>query len=501
MVEHSTAIALTFILYLVVMLAAGFLAYRRTLNLGDYILGGRQLGPGVTAFSASASDMSGWLLLGLPGYAYAAGFEAFWLAAGLLAGTWLNWRLVAERLRRYTHHLNDAMTLPDFLEKRFRDDSRYLRSISAIFILLFFTFYASSGLVAGGKLFNTVFEIPYGYAVLIGTLVIVSYTFLGGFLAVSWTDVIQGLMMLAALMIVPFVVIFELGGWTATMSSIEQGNPHLTSMLTTTTGDTLGIITALSLLGWGLGYFGQPHILARFMAIKDPAHLGNARRIATSWVAITLTGAILVGVAGAVYLPTPLSGAESEKVFMQLVSVLFHPVLAGVLLAAILAAIMSTADSQLLVAASALAEDFYRARWRRQAGEQELVRVGRITVVVIAIIAMVLAWNPENRVLDLVAYAWAGFGAAFGPTLVLALYWRNMTRNGALAGMITGGVTVIIWKQLTGGLFDLYEIIPGVLLSTLAVIIASKLQGPPIQILQTELQQVEQQMKQDRGQG
>ncbi|HKK13560.1 MAG TPA: sodium/proline symporter PutP [Gammaproteobacteria bacterium] len=475
------AILLTFALYLAGMLAIGVAAYWRTADLGDYLLGGRQLGRWVTALSAEASDMSGWLLLGLPGFAYTSGFEAGWIALGLLTGTYLNWRLVALRLRHYTQQAGNALTLPDFFEQRFGDRSRVLRVVSAAFILLFFTFYTSSGLVAGGKLFNTVFGLPYLQAVTAGALVVVGYTFLGGFLAVSWTDLVQGLLMLFALLVVPAVAIELEGGVHATLAGVQQINPALLDPWTQASGQPLGVIGLLSLLGWGLGYFGQPHILARFMAIRRPEVMGQARAIAVTWVTLTLIGAVLVGVAGNVFLPTALHGADTETVFMALVRMIFHPVLAGVLLAAILAAIMSTADSQLLVASSALAEDFYKALLRRNAGDRELVWVGRAAVLVIAVAAFLLAMNPDSRVLSLVAYAWAGFGAAFGPTVLLALFWRRMTRNGALAGIVVGGLTVIVWKQLQGGLFDLYEIIPGFVFSTLGIVIASLLDRPPEQ--------------------
>lgn len=494
MAEKDLLITLAFAVYLLVLLAAGVMAWSRTTSLADYILGGRRLGVWVSAFSASASDMSGWLLLGLPGYAYASGMGAVWIAVGLLVGTWLNWRLVAERLRRYSHHLHDAITLPDYFEKRFRDQSRLLRLISALFILIFFTFYASSGLVAGGKLFNTVFDLPYQYAVLAGVAVIVVYTFMGGFLAVSWTDMIQGLMMLAALLIVPAVVVTEFGGWEVTRSSLNAANPEFLNPFTDSAGDGLSVIGLLSLLGWGLGYFGQPHILARFMAIRDPRYVPMARRIATSWVALTLAGAVLVGIAGAAYHPG-LAGGDAEKIFMHLVGLLFPALAAGMLLAAILAAIMSTADSQLLVASSALAEDFYRTLLRRGASDRELVWVGRGAMLAIAVVATALAMNPDSKVLDLVAYAWAGFGAAFGPTLIISLYWKAMTRNAALAGIVAGGVTVIVWKQQSGGLFDLYEIIPGIVVSTVAIFLANRFSAPAPQEIQGELMQVEQQIR------
>ncbi|HEY9050597.1 MAG TPA: sodium/proline symporter PutP [Gammaproteobacteria bacterium] len=479
MFQHQHIIIITFVLYVLLMFVIGWVAWRNTQNLSDYILGGRRIGPWVAALSAGASDMSGWLLLGLPGYAYAAGMESLWLIIGLLIGTWCNWRFIARRLRIYTDQANNALTLPAFFRQRFNDHSHVLQITSAVFILLFFMFYTSSGLVAGGKLFETVFDLPYHWAVSVGALVIVIYTFSGGFLAVSWTDLIQGILMFAALLIVPMVGLQATGGIESSWQSIANKNPQLLDMFSNTQGNALGIISIISLLAWGLGYFGQPHILARFKAIKHADDLTLARRIAVSWSALCMLGALLVGLAGIVYVQPELQGADSEKVFMLLVSSLFHPVIAGVLLAAILAAIMSTADSQLLVSSSALAEDFYKTLLRPQASDRELVMVGRGAVILVALIAYSIAMTPDSKVLDLVAYAWAGFGAAFGPTLILALYWKRMTRNGAIAGIISGGCTVVIWKQLQGGVFDLYEIVPGFILAMLAIIIVSKMSAPP----------------------
>jgi sodium/proline symporter len=469
----------TFIVYIFLMIFIGYLAWRRTNNLSDYILGGRRLGSWVTALSASASDMSGWLLLGLPGYAYAAGLEASWIALGLLIGTYFNWRLVAARLRHYSVVAGNSQTMPEFFENRFHDNTRLLRTVSAIFILLFFLFYTSSGLVAGGKLFNAVFDLPYHWAVTAGVLVIVIYTFFGGFLAVSWTDLLQGLLMVLALLIVPIIAISSLGGWGATFSSVSETNPALLDALTDIKNEPLGLLAIISLMAWGLGYFGQPHILARFKAIRSVADVPAARGIAVSWVSITLICAVLVGLVGIGYLEQPLQGADTEKVFILLVDALFHPVIAGLCLAAILAAIMSTADSQLLVSAAALTSDLYKPFFRRAASEQELIWTGRIAVLVIAMIGLVLAWDPERKVLDLVAYAWAGFGAAFGPALILSLYWRRMNRYSALAGIVVGGLTVVIWKQLSGGLFDLYEIVPGFIFSMLSIVVISMLTPAP----------------------
>lgn len=474
MTDNGIIIA-TFVAYLIAVIAIGVVAWRRTSSLRDYILGGRSLGKWVTALSAQASDMSGWLLLGLPGYAYLAGLESVWLLAGLLIGTYLNWKFVAERLRHATERFGDALTLPDYLESRFDDHSRLLRLVSGIFILVFFTFYTSSGLVAGGKLFESVFGLPYLWAVTAGGATVVLYTFFGGFLAVSWTDFLQGSLMFLALIAVTAVGLHGVGGLPGLGVSLENSNPNLLDPFTTVSGSPLGWIAIVSLLGWGLGYCGQPHILARFMAIRKPQDIGAARMIAMGWVCIALVAATLVGLVGIGLVGEPLQGAESETVFMVLARLLFHPVVAGVCLAGILAAVMSTADSQLLVASSAVSEDFYKGLWRPNAGQGELLWVGRLAVVAISLVAFYLARDPNSKVLDLVAYAWAGFGAAFGPAIVLSLYWNAMTRNGALAGIVGGGLTVIVWKQLSGGVFDLYEIVPGAMVSILCIVLFSKL--------------------------
>lgn len=468
-------IVATFVAYLIAVIVIGIIAWRRTSSLRDYILGGRSLGKWVTALSAQASDMSGWLLLGLPGYAYLAGFESIWLLLGLLVGTYLNWKFVAERLRHATERYGDALTLPDYLESRFDDHSRLLRLVSGIFILVFFTFYTSSGLVAGGKLFESVFGLPYLWAVTAGGATVVLYTFFGGFLAVSWTDFLQGSLMFLALLAVTAMGLEAAGGLSGLGISLQASNPNLLDPFTTVSGSPLGWIAIVSLLGWGLGYCGQPHILARFMAIRKPRDIGAARLIAMVWVCVALVAATLVGLVGIGLVSEPLQGAASETVFMVLARLLFHPVVAGICLAGILAAVMSTADSQLLVASSAVSEDFYKGLWRPNAGQGELLWVGRLAVVAISLVAFYLARDPDSKVLDLVAYAWAGFGAAFGPAIVLSLYWDAMTRNGALAGIISGGLTVIVWKQLSGGLFELYEIVPGAMVSILCIVLFSRM--------------------------
>ncbi len=476
--ENSFAITSTFIVYLILMLAIGVIAYQRTKNSSDYFLGGRSLGPWPAALSAGASDMSGWLLLGLPGYAYAAGIEAFWLAGGLLVGTWANWLISAKRLRTYSI-TTDSLTLPDFLSRRFNDNSKLIQTISAFFILLFFLFYTSSGLVAGGKLFETVFGMDYSTAVIIGTICVVSYTLFGGFLAVSWTDLVQGLLMAAALMIVPVAAMQ--GGFGQLGGDLEAINPELMTLWNDVKGEPLSAIAIISLAAWGLGYFGQPHILARFKATRSNKDLTTARRIAVTWSALSMAGAMLVGLVGLIYITNHPTAelADGEKIFMLLVNAIFHPVIAGILLAAILAAIMSTADSQLLVSSSALAEDFYKQVVKKDASTEEIVMVGRVAVILISIVALYLAMTPDSTVLGLVSYAWAGFGAAFGPAIVLSLYWSRMNRNGALAGILVGGVTIVVWKQLSGGWYDVYEIVPGIIFSTIAIISVSLLTSEP----------------------
>lgn len=411
-------------------------------------------------------------------YAYAAGIESFWLAGGLLVGTWANWLVNAKRLRTYSI-TTDSLTLPEFLSRRFNDNSKLIQTISAFFILLFFLFYTSSGLVAGGKLFETVFGLDYSTAVIIGTVCVVSYTLFGGFLAVSWTDLVQGLLMAAALMIVPIAAMN--GGFTQLNHDLAAINPELLTLWNDAKGEPLSAIAIISLVAWGLGYFGQPHILARFKASRSNKDLITARRIAVVWTGLSMAGAILVGLTGLIFVTQ--SGTigldDGEKIFMLLVNSLFHPVIAGILLAAILAAIMSTADSQLLVSSSALAEDFYKQVFKTDASSEDIVRVGRIAVILISLIALFLAMTPDSSVLGLVSYAWAGFGAAFGPALVLSLYWPRMNRHGALSGIIVGGVTIVVWKQLSGGWFDVYEIVPGIILSTLSIVVVSLLTGEP----------------------
>lgn len=460
----STPLLVTFVAYLLLILYVGVKAYKRTHNLGDYILGGRKLGPVVTALSVGASDMSGWLLLGLPGAIYLSGISEIWIGVGLIIGAYCNWYFVAKPLRVFSAHASDSLTLPDYFENRFDDQTRILRVLSSFVILLFFTFYTASGLVGGAILFENSFGMEYSTALLAGAFIIVGYTFIGGFLAVVWTDAFQAILMLAAIIIAPAAVISDAGGVAALAEQMRAVSPDSTSLFS-----GLTLLGFVSLMAWGLGYVGQPHILARFMAAESPAKLVSARRIAMLWMIFVLLGSVATGLAGIAYFAdAPL--VNPETVFITLSQSLFNPWVAGVITAAILSAIMSTIDSQLLVSSSVISEDFYRVFVRPGASDAELLAVSRGAVVIIALVALLIASDRDSRVLDLVSYAWAGFGAAFGPLIVFSLFWRKMTALSAVVGMLLGAITVVIWSNLSGGIFDLYEIVPGFLLSSLAIV-------------------------------
>lgn len=462
----------TMVFYMAICLALGVIAFRRTRTLGDYILGGRSLGSWVTALSAQATDMSGWLLMGLPGLAYASGFDSVWLLLGLVLGTWANWRWVAAPLRDATERLSDSLTLPDYFEHRFADKRHSLRTVSAIFILVFFVFYTSSGFVAAGRLFESVFSLAYHDALILGSVVMLGYVFLGGFLAVSWSDVLQGSLMFFALVMVAIVGVAESGGLRHTFDGLQALDANLLNPFVAEGDQQLGWIGILSLLAWGLGYAGQPHILARFMAARSAQHLTMARHVAMTWVIIVLVASVMVGLSGRLVYPQPLVGADTEKVFIEMATLYLTPALAGICLAGVMAAIMSTAAAQLLVASSALSKDFY-AVLRPAATPKQLLQSGRLAVLGISAVALWIAWDPSSRVLDLVAWAWAGFGAAFGPAVILSLYIPDMTRNAALAGIVTGGATVILWPRLSGlgPWFEVYELLPGFLFSAAVIML------------------------------
>ncbi|PZP26604.1 sodium/proline symporter PutP [Pseudomonas kuykendallii] len=473
----NTPMLITFVIYIAAMVLIGLVAYLRTKNFSDYILGGRSLGSFVTALSAGASDMSGWLLMGLPGAIYLSGLSESWIAIGLIAGAWLNWLFVAGRLRVQTEHNGNALTLPDYFTTRFEDNSRILRVFSALVILVFFTIYCASGIVAGARLFESTFGMSYETALWAGAAATIAYTFVGGFLAVSWTDTVQATLMIFALILTPIVVMLATGGVDTTFLAIEANDPTNFDVL-----KGASFVGVISLLAWGLGYFGQPHILARFMAADSVKSIPAARRISMTWMVLCLGGAVAVGFFGIAYFSAhpDVAGAVSEnpeRVFIELAKLLFNPWIAGVLLSAILAAVMSTLSCQLLVCSSALTEDFYKAFLRKGASQRELVWVGRGMVLLIAVVAIIVARDPESKVLGLVSYAWAGFGAAFGPVVIFSLVWKGMTRNGALAGMLVGAVTVVLWKQYVG--LGLYEIIPGFIFASLAILIFSKIGSGP----------------------
>jgi len=443
----------------------GVYFYKKTASLEDYLIGGRAMGSWVTALSAQASDMSGWLLMGLPGAVYLGGISQAWIAIGLFIGTVLNWKYVAARLRVYTEKTN-SMTLPSFFEKRFGDSTGLLRIISAAIILLFFTIYSASGLVASGKLFESLFNIEYKLAVIFGGLAIVSYTFLGGFMAVSWTDFFQGILMFFAITIVPTIAYGEIGGMGSIIEMTAENGVSLSLM---PEGFTFAAV--ISAAAWGLGYFGQPHILVRFMGIDTIKKVASARKIAVIWVAISLTAAVFVGIIAVPMFPNI---ADSEKVFIEMIAEIFNPWIGGILLAAILSAIMSTIDSQLLVSSSTLTEDFYNKIVSREASESEKMWAGRAFVIIIAVIAFILALNPNNSVLGLVSYAWAGLGAAFGPVVLFALFSRKTSWRSVLTGMLLGTITLIYWKESGLG-STLYEIVPGFLVNVIVIMIGNKI--------------------------
>lgn len=483
----ETGVIISLAAYFVAMIAIGLWAWKTsTADIDGYLLGGRKLSAPVAALSAGASDMSGWLLLGLPGAAFVAGLSAAWIAIGLLAGALLNYIIVAPRLRVHTERTGDSITIPEFFEKRFEDRTHALRAIAAVVIIIFFTLYTSAGMVAGGKLFETAFGADYSLGLWLTAGVVVVYTLFGGFLAVSLTDFVQGCIMFVALVLLPVVAFSELG-WQFT-GALEAAKPGAFDMMAGMTG--LAIISSLA---WGLGYFGQPHIIVRFMAVRSVRDVPAMRNIGMTWMGVALLGAIATGLIGVTYVVrTGTSLDDPETIFILLAEVLFDPLITGFLLAALLAAIMSTISSQLLVSSSSLTEDFYRIYMRREAGQRELVTVGRICVLAVALVAIWLAYDPDNTILGLVANAWAGFGAAFGPVVILSLTWRRLTRNGALAGILVGAATVLLWIYVPvlddGATLSsiLYEIVPGFVLGGIASILVSLAdRRPPDSVIRT----------------
>lgn len=464
--SHNSAATIAFVLYLAVVMGVGVVAFVVTRNLSDYVLGGRSLGGAVAALSAGASDMSSWLLMGLPGAIYAFGLREVWVSIGLTIGAYGSWRLLAKRLRIYSEVANDSLTLPAFLDNRFRDTSEVIRMVAALAILVFFTFYMAAGFYAGGVLLSRTFGLEYTEALWLGAAIVLLYTSIGGFLAVSWTDFFQGNLMLLCLLLVPFFAIENAGGWQAGLTKIAAVKPDY---LDFTKG--LSFLKFVSLFAWGLGYFGMPHILVRYMAVKTAREIPLARRVCISWMALSLLGAVMVGMVGAMHFGTnPLP--NQETVFMELTELVFSPWMTGIILAAILSSSMCAIDSQMLAASSALTEDFYRALFRRKASQKELLWVGRATCLLIGLVALYLARKPNQSIMELVAFAWAGLGATFGATVVLSLYWKRCTRNGVVVGMVCGGSTVVLWEFLGLG-NTINWILPGTIISYLGVITVS----------------------------
>ncbi|QIR83991.1 sodium/proline symporter PutP [Paracoccus sp. AK26] len=463
--------------YFLLMIGIGIYAWRKSTDSSEgYILGGRDLSPSVTALSAGASDMSGWLLLGLPGALFVSGLSQSWIGIGLTLGALLNWIIVAPRLREQTEYYDNSLTIPGFLGNRFPSQARLLRMVSAVIIVAFFAVYTASGLVGGGKLFASAFGGDYMTGVLLTLGIVLVYTVIGGFLAVSLTDFVQGLIMMLALVIMPIVILT-----TGQGNGVGQAVDRLTAI----NADYFSMAKGMTLLGWisamawGLGYFGQPHIIVRFMAIRSVRDVPVARNIGMGWMVISLAGAVGVGVFGRAYAErNGLTVSDPETIFIILSDLLFHPVVTGFLYAALLAAIMSTVSSQLLVSSSSLTEDIYHTLLKRGASDRELVNVGRLTVLAVGLVAALIAADPDAQVLGLVSNAWAGFGAAFGPLVVLSLTWKRMTGAGAVAGLIVGAVTVALWiwlglnQSLLGG-EGLYEIVPGFVASWIAIVLVS----------------------------
>lgn len=460
----------TFIVYIFAMIVIGLYAARSTSSLKDYVLGGRSLGKVITGLSAGASDMSGWLLMGLPGALYVAGISQAWIAIGLTIGSWCNWKFVAARLRSFTQNASDALTLPDYFSARFKDKMRITAVISAFVILIFFVVYCASGMVSGARLFEQTFGLDYQNALLIGAVSTILYVCIGGFLAVSWTDAVQATLMIFALVITPVIIIADVGSFSEANALVAAKGPDMANILKGTT-----FIGLISLAGWGLGYMGQPHILVRFMAASTVRGMGGARRISIAWMIFCLLGAVMVGYYGVAFAAKhpEISVDNPEQIFIIVTQTLFTPWLAGILLSAILAAVMSTLSCQLLVSSTTLTADFYHRLIRKSASQTELVWVGRIMLLLVAAVAYIIAMDPNSGILKLVSYAWAGFGASFGPTVLISVFWKKMTLPGAVFGMISGALTVIVWEYFN--FLDLYSLVPGFIISCIVIFVVSLL--------------------------
>ena len=491
-------------LYIAVVIGIGvFYAKKASESSSNFLIGGRSLGPWVTAMAAEASDMSGWLLMGLPGVAYWMGLsDAFWTALGLSIGTYLNWLFVAKKLRTYSQVAGDAITIPDFISNRFKEKKKILITISALFILVFFAVYASSCFVTVGKLFSTLFGAKYVYMMIIGAAFVLVYTLIGGFLAESASDFMQGIIMIIALTVVVITGFVHAGGIGSVLDNAKQipGFVDFFGIASPTVADGVqvisdagspvfgeagkyGLLTIISTMSWGLGYFGMPHVLLKFMAIRDAKEVDKSRRIAIVWCIISLTAAVLIGLIGRVLFPTALSTySQAESVFVHLSTDFFPPFVAGIVMAGILAATISSSDSYLLIAASAFSKNIFQGIVKRNAKDKEVLLVSRITLVVVAIVAIIIALDENSIIFTIVSFAWAGFGATFGPLMLFSLFWKRINRAGALAGMLSGGIMVFVWKLLVrpmGGIVDIYELFPAFVISCIFIVVVSLLTPPP----------------------
>ena len=493
---------ITIAVYLIMMVVVGVICAKKTDNVGDFYLGGRKLGPFVTAMSAEASDMSGWLLMGLPGVAYATGIaDAAWTGIGLAIGTYLNWLIVSKRIRKYSHVCN-SITIPDFFSNRFRDSKKILTLISALIIIVFFIPYTGSGFSACGKLFNSLFGAYYHIAMIISAVVIIAYTTIGGFLAASTTDLIQGLLMSFAIVIVLIVGVVNAGGVANVIAHGQaiEGFFDVMKYHDPATGGAVsqGVIPILSGLAWGLGYFGMPHILVRFMAIRDPQEVKKSRNIAMIWVLISLSVAVCIGFTGAALYPNvaELAGNGNQRIFIYMTTHLFKGLIplfmAGVILSGILAATMSTSDSQLLIASSCVSKNLFQGLFKKEMSEEKVLMISRLTTIVIALIGIFIAMDENSSVFGLVENAWAGFGGAFGPLTLFALFWKRTNLKGAIAGMLSGGIIALVWPVTLGklgGIFGIYCLLPAFIVSSILIIVVSLCTEKPSDVMVKEFEE------------
>lgn len=502
-------------LYISVVIAIGlYYAKRAGESSENFLIGGRSLGPWVTAMGAEASDMSGWLLMGLPGVAYWCGLsDAAWTAIGLAIGTYLNWLLVAKRLRNYSHLAGNAITIPDFFSNRYKEEKKIIMTIAALFILIFFSVYAASCFVTVGKLFGTLFGFKYQYMMIAGALFVIAYTFIGGFLAESASDFMQGVVMIFALSVVLIFGTKAAGGISSIINNAKEipgfleffgiaqplvvdGVQQIGEAGKPLFGEKAkyGFLTIISTLSWGLGYFGMPQVLLKFMAIRNPNELTISRRIAMVWVIISLSAAVGIGIIGRMLYPDALlTQSSAESIFIILSTSFFPPLFAGVVMAGILAATISSSDSYLLIAASAFSKNIYQGILKKEASDKAVLVVSRITLIVIAIIAMIIALDENSVIFTVVSFAWAGFGATFGPLMLFSLFWKRTTRAGAIAGMLAGGSMVFLWKLVLkplGGVFGIYELFPAFVLSCIFILVVSLMTKEPSQEILDEFELV-----------